>query len=115
MFEFSYCTFCNIVSGMEWANVVYQDDTIMAFDDIWARGADIHILWIPKKHHTPLQLLNDNELNGYLLKSMATWGEKHCQGGFRVVLNNGWVAGQSQPHAHYHLLWRTWGLSVNFI
>ena len=52
----SDCLFCGIVDGKIKANLVYQDDAVVAFNDI-APKAPVHILIIPRKHIASVSIL----------------------------------------------------------
>ena len=89
------------------ANIVYEDDLVLAFRDIKPQ-APTHVLIVPKQ---PLVRLADagtadEKLLGHLLlkaaEVAALVGLK--QGGYRLVINNGPDAGESVPHLHCHIL-----------
>jgi histidine triad (HIT) family protein len=100
------CLFCKIVAGSIPAQIVYEDDEIMAFRDI-APVAPQHFLIIPKKHlQGPSAITEENEqLIGRLMRvasQVAT--ENEIGEAFRLVLNNGAGAGQVVFHLHMHIL-----------
>ncbi len=103
----SDCLFCKIVSGDIPGDIVYQDDEIVAFNDINPQ-APVHVLVIPRKHiatHNDLTK-NDTQLIGSLLvkiKSMAQ-NIQELNKGYRIVTNCGSESGQSVFHVHFHLL-----------
>ena len=103
----SDCLFCKIVSGDIPGDIVYQDDEIVAFNDINPQ-APVHVLVIPRKHiatHNDLTE-NDTQLIGSLLvriKSMAQ-NIQELNKGYRIVTNCGSASGQSVFHVHFHLL-----------
>ncbi len=103
----SDCLFCKIVSGDIPGDIVYQDDEIVAFNDINPQ-APVHVLVIPRKHiatHNDLTE-NDTQLIGSLLvriKSMAQ-NIQALNKGYRIVTNCGSESGQSVFHVHFHLL-----------
>ncbi len=103
----SDCLFCKIVSGDIPGDIVYQDDEIVAFNDINPQ-APVHVLVIPRKHiatHNDLTE-NDTQLIGSLLvriKSMAQ-NIQVLNKGYRIVTNCGSESGQSVFHVHFHLL-----------
>ena len=89
------------------ASIVYEDDHVLAFDDI-APQAPVHVLVIPKK---PLVNLSDAsdadaELLGKLLSAVRKVAEAKglVESGYRVVANNGRDAQQSVFHLHFHVL-----------
>ena len=88
------------------ANILYEDDFCIAFDDINPQ-APIHILIIPKKEIPQLSSSSelDVELLGKLLLAANKIAEDHkTSDAFRIVINNGAKAGQSVFHLHLHLL-----------
>jgi len=101
------CLFCNIISGKIPAKLVYQDDTVVAFDDINPK-APHHKLIIPRKH---ISTLNDLTVEDRLvLGHMAEAAQKIAkelniaEQGYRFVINCNAEAGQSVFHLHAHLL-----------
>ena len=103
----SECLFCAIVEGKIKANLVYQDDAVVAFKDI-APKAPVHILIIPRKHVVSVLDLEagDGELTGRIFQIAAKLAREQgiAESGFRMVVNSGADAGQSVFHLHYHLL-----------
>lgn len=103
----SNCLFCGIVDGKVKADVVYRDDSVIAFRDINPK-APVHILIIPRKHIATLVDLQegDGPVLGEIFRVAAKLADEHgvAKSGFRVVVNCGEDAGQSVFHLHYHLL-----------
>ena len=103
----SDCLFCGIVEGKIKANLVYQDDAVMAFKDIAPR-APVHILIIPRKHIVSVLDLEPSHavLIGGIFQVAGKLAREQgiAESGFRVVVNSGPQAGQSVFHLHYHLL-----------
>jgi histidine triad (HIT) family protein len=100
------CIFDQIASGKIPSDVVYQDDTVMAFKDIHPK-APIHILIIPKKHITSLAEMNKEDLPivSHMLEVANTVAEQQgAAGSFKLVINTGGNAGQVVMHLHMHLL-----------
>lgn len=99
------CVFCMIVSGEIPAKVVYQDDDILAFDDITPQGP-VHTLLIPKHHYDGLSDDVPEELLGKIFaavdKVAAMKGVR--ESGYRVVVNNGKHASQTVKHLHVHVI-----------
>ena len=100
------CLFCRIVAREVQAQIVHEDEHILAFKDINPQ-APTHLLIIPKKHIPSLAATSDEDagLLGRLqlaARDMAKAGK--LDNGFRVVTNNGRGAGQSVDHLHYHVL-----------
>ena len=99
--------FAKIIRGEIPAKKVYEDDRVLAFDDVGPQ-APCHVLIIPKD---PLVSLNDasdehEALLGHMLvvarKVAALKGVDAT--GWRLVVNNGAEAGQSVFHLHMHVL-----------
>ncbi len=89
------------------AKIVFEDDQVLAFEDIRPR-APVHILVIPKK---PIPRIlaakpEDEKVLGHLLLKAAEVAAKLglAENGFRLVINNGPDAGESVPHLHCHIL-----------
>lgn len=89
------------------ADIVYEDDLVIAFHDINPQ-APVHVLLIPKK---PIPRLagaqaEDQGLLGHLLLKAPLVAEKLGlkNNGFRLVFNNGRDAGEAVPHLHAHIL-----------
>ena len=103
----SDCLFCGIVDGSVKANLVYQDDAVVAFSDIAPR-APVHILIIPRKHVATVSDIAaaDRALIGDIFQVAAKLAREQgiAESGYRVVVNSGADAGQSVLHIHYHLL-----------
>jgi len=89
------------------AQIVYEDDKVLAFRDIGPQ-APTHILIVPKK---PIPRIaeaqpEDQQLLGHLLLKAAEVAAKAGlkAGGYRLVINNGPDGGESVPHLHCHIL-----------
>lgn len=101
------CLFCKIAAGQIPATIVYQDDHIVAFNDI-APQAPHHILVIPKKHIATINDISaeDNSLIGDMMcvaKKIAT-SLNIADAGYRVIMNCNKNGGQAVYHIHFHLL-----------
>lgn len=101
------CLFCKMVSGEIQPDTVYEDDDILAFNDINPQ-APTHILIIPKNHIATLNdaTAGDAELLGRLnLVAADLAREKGFDtAGYRVVMNCNAASGQTVFHIHLHLL-----------
>jgi histidine triad (HIT) family protein len=89
------------------AQIVYEDDLVLAFRDI-KPGAPVHVLIVPKK---PIPRIaqavpDDCQLLGHLLLKAAEIAASLgiAESGYRLVINNGPDAGESVPHLHCHIL-----------
>jgi histidine triad (HIT) family protein len=87
--------------------IVYEDETVLAFDDINPQ-APVHILVVPKKHIDSLSNLTkaDHDLIGSLFLTVNSLAKTRNLGptGFRTVINTGPDGGQTVHHLHVHLL-----------
>ena len=102
----SACIFCNIVQGKSPARIVYQDEDVTAFHDLNPQ-APVHILIVPNRHIRGLSSVEpgDEPVLGKLFSvARALAEETGIADGYRVVVNNGPLAGQSVFHLHMHLL-----------
>ena len=101
------CLFCKIVKGEIPSTKVYEDDEVLAFEDI-NPAAPIHILVIPKKHITSLAHLQkeDETVVGKIYNVMNRIAEEKGfkEDGYRVIVNCGKNGGQEVMHLHFHLL-----------
>lgn len=101
------CIFCKIAGHEIPASVVYEDDRLLAFNDI-NPAAPVHILIIPKRHISGIAALaeSDGDLIGHMMVTAAELAEEKgvAENGYRVVVNQGADAGQSVAHLHFHLL-----------
>ena len=101
------CLFCKIVSGDIPASIVYEDDRVVAFNDI-SPQAPTHILLVPKRHIASLRDLSaeDDGLVGEMVRRAAAIAEQRgiAAEGFRTVFNTNAGAGQTVFHIHLHLL-----------
>ena len=102
------CIFCKIANGDIPADIVYEDDNILAFRDL-APQAPVHVLIIPKEHIATLDDVESSdehrELLGHLMgktgEIAALLGLKN---GYRVVNNCGEDGMQTVKHLHFHIL-----------
>ena len=103
----SDCLFCKIVAGEIPAKIVYQDDQMVAFEDVDPK-APLHALIVPRRHIATLNDLapDDDALVGSMLRrAAAIAGERgYAERGFRTVFNTNAEAGQSVFHIHLHVL-----------
>lgn len=101
------CIFCQIASGKIPADIVYQNEEMIAFRDIKPQ-APVHILVIPKRHIPSLDQLTEDELplitRMVEVANQLAKGEGVVQKGYRLVINCGQEGGQLVPHLHMHLL-----------
>ena len=99
------CIFCKIIAKEIPSKIVYEDEKVIAFNDIDPK-APIHILVVPKEHiESAAYLENRDDISGAVFTAVA----KICKGlnldkGFRIVTNCGEDARQSVKHLHFHIL-----------
>lgn len=96
------CVFCGIVGKTIPAEIVYEDDRVLAFPDL-NPSAPVHFLIIPKEHHPDLETLSDPNLMNHLLTVAKKLGAEHsAELGYRILANS---ARQAEiDHVHVHLL-----------
>jgi len=101
------CLFCKIIKGEIPSTKVYEDEDILAFEDI-NPAAPIHTLVIPKKHITSLAHMEkeDEEIIGKIYSVINKIAEEKGvkEKGYRVIVNCGKDGGQEVMHLHFHLL-----------
>lgn len=103
----SDCIFCRIVQGGIPAEVVFEDEALIAIRDIHPQ-APTHLLFIPKVHIPSLNDLGDGhrDLMGRLMVAATKVAQDLGLGesGYRLVVNCGPDGGQTVFHLHLHLL-----------
>lgn len=101
------CIFCKIIEKKIPSKIVYEDESVAAFEDANPQ-APVHLLIVPKKHFPDIHSMNDadRELIGHLfLTAKKIADDKGLDGkGYRLVINNGAGAGQTVFHLHLHIL-----------
>ena len=101
------CLLCKIAAGSIPAELLHEDDLVVAFRDIAPR-APTHILLIPRRHIASAALLTeaDAPLLGRLFGVAADLARSQgiADGGYRLVSNVGRWGGQSVDHLHFHLM-----------
>ena len=103
----SDCLFCRIVKREIPASIVYEDDEVVAFNDINPQ-APTHVLVVPKRHIASLNELQagDDQIVGEMVRRAAALAKERglSDRGFRTVFNTNREAGQTVFHIHLHLL-----------
>ena len=99
------CVFCKIAAGQIPATVVYEDDDVIAFEDLNPQ-TPVHTLLIPKQHYTNLSDEIPPELLGKLFSKVREIAKIKGveKDGYRVVANTGEDGRQTVFHLHIHLL-----------
>ncbi len=108
------CIFCKIAKREIPSDVVYEDESTLAFLDISPASLG-HTLVIPKAHAETLEKLNEKDLKSLIItvqkisKAISKISE-----GYNVLQNNKEVAGQIVHHAHFHIIPRKHGDGIHF-
>ena len=101
------CIFCKISTGEIPATIRYEDDQLIAFEDIDPQAPQ-HLLIVPRKHiRTTLDLTTaDNQLIGHVYQVAGKLAHDlgFAEDGFRIVNNCNEGGGQAVWHIHFHLL-----------
>lgn len=102
----SDCLFCQMVSGKIPARKVYEDEKVLAFEDIRPQ-APTHVLIVPKKHIRGLKEAEEGDVDvighSHLVAARIA-RERGIEDGYRTVYNVGPRSGQSVFHLHLHLI-----------
>ena len=101
------CLFCRVAAGEIPATIVYQDEHVVAFNDINPQ-APTHVLVIPRRHIATLNELtpDDDAVVGELTRRAAAIAREQglAERGYRVLFNCNEDAGQTVFHIHMHLV-----------
>lgn len=101
------CLFCKIVAGEVPAAKVYEDDQVIAFNDINPQ-APVHILVIPKGAYVSWDDFSErapaDEIAGFVRAvGHVARGQGLVEPGYRLLANAGMNSGQEVPHLHVHI------------
>ena len=103
----SDCLFCKIIAGEIPSTKVYEDDEVLAFEDVNPQ-APVHVLVVPKKHIPTLNDVSpgDNALLGHMFQAATGIARERGthETGYRTVFNVNAGAGQTVFHIHLHVL-----------
>ena len=101
------CIFCKIINGEIPSDIIYEDDKVIAFNDVNPQSP-VHFLVVPKEHiGSANDLDKDNAcLIGHIFLVIGKLAKKLGidQEGYRIVNNCGEDGGQTVPHIHFHIL-----------
>ena len=101
------CLFCKIIEREIPASIVYEDERVLAFNDINPQ-APTHVLVVPKRHIATLNDVasGDDQIVGEVIRRAAAIAKERgiSAGGYRTVFNTNREAGQTVFHIHLHLL-----------
>jgi histidine triad (HIT) family protein len=101
------CIFCEIAAGRAEARVVYEDDLVVAFEDVQPQ-APVHAPVIPRSHLADARQVSEDG-DGVLERlfeaaHVVARGQGVGDSGYRLVFNVGPDAGQAVDHAHLHVI-----------
>ena len=99
------CLFCKIVAGEIPSTKVYEDERVLAFEDV-SPMMPVHTLIVPKNHYDNIgDSIPDDEM-GHLFNAVRTVAELKdvAESGYRVIVNTNDDAQQSVHHLHVHVL-----------
>jgi histidine triad (HIT) family protein len=101
------CLFCKIIDREIPGTIVYEDDRVVAFNDINPQ-APLHVLVVPRRHIESLNALTggDDGIVGEMVRRGAAIAKERgvSDAGFRTVFNTNAAAGQTVFHIHLHVL-----------
>lgn len=101
------CIFCEIAAGRMQADIVYEDNDVVAFKDIHPR-APVHLLVIPREHIPSHHDMTEQHrlLFGHIHWVAKQLADEHgiAESGYRTIFNCGRDGGQEVWHIHLHLL-----------
>lgn len=99
--------FCRIIEKEIPADIVYEDEYVVAFRDIHPK-APVHVLIVPRKHIAKLADVTEEntDLIGRIVLAANKIAESEgiLESGYRLIANNGPDAGQEVYHVHFHVL-----------
>jgi histidine triad (HIT) family protein len=99
------CIFCKVAAGEIPTSFVYENEHVLAFDDI-SPQAPVHTLIIPREHFRDLSDDVPDDVRAAILKAVPevarVKGVKDS--GYRVIINNGADANQTVQHLHVHVM-----------
>ena len=99
------CLFCNIIDKKIPAKLIYEDDKVVAFNDI-SPQAPVHVLIVPRQHIDTINDLEDANLVGHMILTAKKIGSVLGinNSGYRLIMNCNEDGGQTVFHIHLHLL-----------
>lgn len=98
------CIFCRIIKGELNSSLIYEDNDVIAFNDI-RPIAPVHFLIVPRQHVVSLAECSDSEqsLLGKMLLLAPRLARQQGLNGFRTMINTGREGGQEIFHLHIHV------------
>ncbi len=101
------CTFCQIIQGKKPAQILYQDESLIVFKDIYPH-APVHVLIVPKKHLRSMNEVTEEDKD--ILSAMILRGKRMAKelsissSGYKLIFNVERGGGQVIFHLHMHLV-----------
>lgn len=101
------CIFCKIVKGEIPSTKVYEDDNVLAFQDINPQ-APVHVIVIPKTHIQSANMINEENVQEvahvFLAINKIVKELGIDESGYRIINNCGKDGGQTVMHLHFHII-----------
>ncbi len=97
------CIFCKIANKEISTNLIYEDENVVAFNDLNPQ-APVHFLVIPKKHYASMNEVDSQEAFGQIFSAVSKITSKMGIKEYRTVVNTGESAGQTVFHIHVHVM-----------
>lgn len=100
------CIFCDIVNKKIPADIIFENDAVVAFQDVRPK-APVHVLIVPKKHVVSVNEFTqeDAPIIAALMAAAPVVAEKmNVKDGYKIAFNVGRKGGQLIDHVHMHLL-----------
>lgn len=99
----SDCIFCKIANKEINTNLIYEDENVVAFNDLNPQ-APVHFLVIPKKHYASMNDVNSEKAFADIFSAVPKITSKLGIKEYRTVVNTGASAGQTVFHIHVHVM-----------
>lgn len=101
------CIFCKIINGEIPSSKVYEDDLVLAFNDIEPQ-APVHVIIIPKEHISSANSITkqNSSVIAHIFEVIPEIAEKLDvkESGYRIINNCGTDGGQTVEHIHFHMM-----------
>ena len=99
----SDCIFCKIANKEIATNLLYEDEYIVAFNDIEPVAPE-HILIIPKAHYATIEDVDNFDILSHIFSKVPQIAKDRGLEDYRIVINKGESAGQTVFHLHIHII-----------
>ena len=99
------CIFCDIAGGKIGSDIVYQDEKVVAFNDVDPK-APVHVIVIPKAHFGKIEDVKDVSVIGDVFRAIneIVTAKGLQNNGYRIIANSGKEGGQAVGHVHFHVM-----------